>query len=101
MSYLDCLNLQLRGGILVHNNHGVRVHLEAGQCPHVVHTAFDAPLQGQSFVCTSDNDDDLARLGFGKTLLRLGRLCTYIEDCLNSNSKCHFGHLVQIIPKEP
>jgi hypothetical protein len=30
----------------------------------------------------------------------LGR-CTYIEHCLNANSKGHFGHLVQIVPKKP
>jgi hypothetical protein len=77
------------------------VHLEAGQCPHMVHTAFDAPLQGQCFVCASDNDDDFPCLRFGETLLRLKGLCAYIKHCLDSDSKCHFGYLIQIISEEP
>jgi hypothetical protein len=61
-AYLYCLNLQFQGGVLVDDNHWMWMHLEAGQCPHVVHTALDAPLQGQSFVCASDYDEYLARL---------------------------------------
>src|SRR5690242_7686153 len=61
-TYLDCLDLQLQCGIFVDDDHWMWVGLEAGQSPHVVHTAFDAALQSQCFVCAGDNDDDLARL---------------------------------------
>jgi hypothetical protein len=44
--YLDGLDLQLQCGVFVDHDHRVRVHLETGQCPHVVHAAFDAPLEG-------------------------------------------------------
>lgn len=44
--YLDRLDLQLQGSVFVNHNHWVGVHLQTGQCPHVVHTTFDAPLKG-------------------------------------------------------
>ena len=62
-AYLDCFDLQLQRGIFVDDNHWMRMGLEAGQSPHVVYTAFDAFLQSQCLVRTSDNDHHFARLG--------------------------------------
>lgn len=61
-TYLDSLYLKFQGGVFIDDNHGVRVHLQTGQGPHVIDTALYAPLEGGSLVCTGDDDDHLAGL---------------------------------------
>ena len=56
------LDLQFEGGIFVNDDHGMRVQLQTGERPHVVHTAFDASLEGEGFVRAGDDYDDFASL---------------------------------------
>ncbi len=100
LAYLDSLDLQLHGCVLVNDNHGVGVHLKAGQCAHVVHTSFNTSLKSQGFVGTGDYDDDLMRLYNVRCCQGRSGHPTYIQHCLNSNSQCHPGYLIQIIVKE-
>lgn len=83
-SYLDSLDLQLGGGVLVDDNHGVRVQLEAGERPHVVDALLDAALEGEGLALAEDDDDDLAGL----------------EDGLDADGEGHAGHLADVIVKE-
>lgn len=59
---LDRLDLQLERRILVHDDHRVRVELEARERPHVIDSSLDALLERDSLVSTGNDDDDLVRL---------------------------------------
>lgn len=83
-AYLDGLDLQLQGGVLVGDNHGVGVQLEAGERPHVVDALLDAVLEGEGLALADDDDDDLAGL----------------EDGLDADGQGHAGHLVDVVVKE-
>lgn len=83
-AYLDGLDLELKSGVLVNDNHGMGVQLQAGQGPHMVHTLLDAALQGQRLALAKNNDDNLA--GF--------------EDGLNTDSQGHARHLVNVVIEE-
>lgn len=83
-THLDGLDLQFQSGILVHHDHGVRVKLERGQSPHVVHAALDTFLQGEGLVGTGDDDNDLAGLEHG----------------LHTDGQGHLGHLLEVVVEE-
>ena len=84
ISYLDRLDLKLKRGILVGDNHGVRVQLQTRQGPHVVDALLDAALQRERLALAQDDDDDLA--GF--------------ENGLDADGKGHARHLVDVAVKE-
>lgn len=84
MTYLDSLDLKLKGGILVGDDHGVRVELETGQRPHVVDALLNASLQSKGLALAENDDNDLACLKNG----------------LDANSESHLGHFVNIAVEE-
>lgn len=50
VAYFDGLDLKLESGVLIDNNHGVRVQLERRKRPHVVNTLLNAALDRKSVV---------------------------------------------------
>lgn len=102
-THLHGLDLELKRCVLVCDDHGVWVHLEAGESPHVVDAAFDALLQCERFMGASDDDEDLTGLRLLSIRLheRVKAPRTHIEYSLNANSQRHLRHLVHIIAKEP
>lgn len=61
-AYLDSLYLQLLGGVLVDDNHWVRMQLKTREGPHMVNAFFKALLQRKGFVRASDDDDNFVCL---------------------------------------
>lgn len=84
MSYLDRLDLKLQRRVLVDNNHGVGVQLEAGQCPHVVDALLDATLQGKGLSGADNDGDNLAGL----------------EDGLHADGQGKSGDFADIVVEE-
>lgn len=84
LSYLDSLDLELKSGIFVDDNHGVRMQLQAGQRPHVVDTLLNAALQSKRLALAENNDNNLASL----------------EDGLDTNGQGHARNLVDVIAEE-
>jgi hypothetical protein len=83
-TYLDGLDLQLEGCILVYHNHGMRVQLQARERPHVVDALLNAPLQSKRLALTEDDDNNLP--GF--------------KNSLDTHSQGHLRDLVYIVAKE-
>lgn len=83
-AYLDRLDLQLQRRVLVGDNHGVRVQLQARQGPHVVDALLDAALQRERLALADDDDHHLARL----------------EHRLHAHRQGHARHLVNVAVEE-
>lgn len=83
-SHLDGLDLQLERGVLVADDHGVGVQLQAREGPHVVDAALDAPLQGEGLAGAEDDGDDLAGL----------------EDGLDADGEGHLGDAGEVVAEE-
>ncbi len=83
-AYLDSLDLELQGGVLVAHDHGMGVQLQAGQSPHVVDARLDAALEGEGLPGAEDDDDDLAGL----------------QDGLDTDGQGHARDLVQVVVEE-
>lgn len=84
LEVLDGLDLELESCVLVDDDHGVGVQLEAGERPHVVHSLLDTLLQSKCFACSQDDDDDLSSL----------------ENSLNTDRQRHSRDLTQVIVEE-
>lgn len=84
VAYLDGLDLKLESGVLIDNNHGVRVQLERRERPHVVNTLLNAALEGERLALTENDNDDL----------------TGLENGLNTDSQSHAGDLVDVVVEE-
>lgn len=83
-TYLDRLDLQLQGGILITDNHGMRVQLQTTQGPHVVHPLLDTSLQRQSLSGTQDDNNHLPSL----------------QNSLHAHRQRHLGHFLQVMAEE-
>ena len=84
LEVLDSLHAELLGGVLIAHNHGVLVHLESGDSPHVVHSLLHALGEGEGLVSTVNDNDNLAG----------------IQDGAHTHSKGGLGHLVHIVVEE-
>ena len=82
--YLHSLHTQLKRGILIAHNHGVRVQLQAGKRPHVVNPLFHTTLQGGGLASTENNNHDLAGL----------------QNGLHTDCQSHLRHLFEVIVEE-
>jgi len=82
--HLYRFHLQLQRGILIADDHGVRMQLQTGQRPHVVDPVFHAVLQGGGLARAEHHDDDLAR----------------VEDRLHADRQGHLGHEGGVVAEE-
>ena len=58
LEILDSLHTKFQSGVFIADDHGVLVHLEARDGPHMVDTFFDALGESEGLVATVDNDNN-------------------------------------------
>ena len=84
LEILDSLHTKFQSGVFIADDHGVRVHLEARDGPHMVDTFFDALGESEGLVATVDNDNNF----------------TSIHDGANTDGESSLGDLGDIVIEE-
>ena len=84
LEVLHRLHAELQRGVVVADDHGVLVHLQAGNRPHVVHALLHALGQSERLVGAVDDDDHLAS----------------VQDSADTYGQRRLGHLVDVVVEE-